>query len=270
MHSVEQHLLPLAQWIKRRKPDKPLVVGMNGAQGSGKSTTTAALAIMLKHSGLSVATLSIDDLYLTRLQRKVLSEDIHPLLATRGVPGTHDVEMGIELIQKLITASGEVPLPRFDKSIDDRLPEKDWPRYLTPVDIVLFEGWCIATPPQSQNELLSPMNGLEVQADPNGEWRGFVNSMLAGRYHSLFTLIDVVVYLKIPAFDSILKWRGRQERQTFNQSCKPEEGMNAEQLTRFIQHFERLTRHSMEKLPELADVMLELDGQQKIIQSHYR
>lgn len=264
---VHEHLMPLAAWIHERKQEKPLVVGINGAQGSGKSTMTAVLAIILKHCfGHRVATLSIDDLYLRKEERNRLATSIHPLLKTRGVPGTHDVQMGVAMIDKLITESGEVAVPRFDKSLDDRADEAVWPCYQTPVDILLFEGWCIATPPQSQDQLLIPMNELEAAEDREGSWRRFVNEKLACDYQQLFDKINAVVFLKAPGLASITQWRGRQEIKTF----KSGEGMNVQQLTRFIQHFERLTRQSMERLPALADVVLELDGNQKIIRSFYR
>ncbi|WP_206675320.1 hypothetical protein [Mariprofundus sp. NF] len=267
MNLAQEHLIPLAAWINNRKQDKPLLIGINGAQGSGKSTMTAALAIILKQRfGYNVATLSIDDLYLTRDERNKLSESIHPLLKTRGVPGTHDIQLGMERIDELITKNGEVSLPRFDKSMDDRMLEALWPRYKTPVDILLFEGWCVATPPQSQDELVRAVNELEALEDKEGSWRRFVNETLAGSYQQLFEIIDALVFLKVPGFDAVTQWRGRQESKTF----KTGEGMNALQLARFIQHFERLTRQSLEKLPELADVVLELDDNQKIIRSVYR
>ena len=85
---------PLAEDIASHVPAGGLVVGICGAQGSGKSTLTAVLRKLLEMRGLRVASLSLDDLYLTRGERRELAARIHPLLATRGVPGTHDVELG--------------------------------------------------------------------------------------------------------------------------------------------------------------------------------
>ncbi|WP_232710052.1 hypothetical protein [Mariprofundus aestuarium] len=266
---MNNYLVPLAGWVASRKQGKPLVIGINGAQGSGKSTITAVLAIILKQNfGYNVATLSIDDLYLTRSDRLKLAEAIHPLFKTRGVPGTHDIGLGIETIHKLIAEDGEVSLSRFDKSIDDRLPEKLWPRCNAPVDVVLFEGWCVATPAQSKDDLLTATNELEAIEDREGVWRAYVNQVLAGSYRQLFSMIDAVVFLKAPGFDSVLQWRSRQEAKTFR--THQEEGMNSQQLKRFIQHYERLTRVSLDNLPELADVVLELDDAQRIVRSEYK
>ena len=261
--------MPLAEWIVSRKREKPMVTGINGAQGSGKSTTAAVLAIILEHRhGFKVATLSIDDLYLTRHERLKLAEEKHPLLKTRGVPGTHDVRLGIDIIHRLITASGEVLVPRFDKYTDDRMAEPLWSKYQAPVDMVLFEGWCLATPPQSQLELIQPVNELERTEDDERHWREFVNDSLAGVYQQLFDLIDALVFVKTPGFNSVLQWRNAQELKTFK--AHEEEGMNTQQLTRFVQHYERLTRVSLERLPDLADVVLELNGDQQITRAIYK
>ncbi|NWF35494.1 hypothetical protein [Mariprofundus sp. KV] len=267
MNLVHGHLIPLTAWIHERKQEKPLVIGINGAQGSGKSTMSVALAIILKHCfGHRVATLSIDDLYLRKEERNRLATTVHPLFKTRGVPGTHDIQLGVDTIVKLITESGDVAVPRFDKSTDDRWDETEWPCYRTPVDILFLEGWCVATPPQPQNQLLTTVNELEASEDREGVWRRFANEALASDYQRLFSKIDVLLFLKVPGFDAVMQWRGRQERQTF----KAGEGMETQQLTRFIQHFERLTRHSLEKLPGLADVVIELDDQQQIIHRIHR
>ena len=266
---IQEYLLPLAEWIASRKREKPLVTGINGAQGSGKSTLTAALAIILEHChGFKVATLSIDDLYLTRYERLKLAEEKHPLLKTRGVPGTHDVRLGIDTIHRLISASGDVLVPRFDKYTDDRMPEPLWSKYQAPVDMVLFEGWCLATPPQSQLELIQPVNELERMEDDERHWREFVNDSLAGGYQQLFDLVDALVFVKAPGFNSVLQWRSAQEHKTFK--AHEEEGMNIQQLTHFVQHYERLTRVSLERLPGLADVVLELNGDQQITRAIYK
>ncbi|WP_198507405.1 hypothetical protein [Mariprofundus ferrinatatus] len=265
---MREHLLPLADWIASRKQEKSLVIGINGAQGSGKSTIAGILSIILRESGYRVAVLSIDDLYLTHLERQKLSESVHPLFKTRGVPGTHDVDLGIETINRLKSWKGEVAIPRFDKGIDDRLPVDQWTYCRAPVDFILFEGWCVSTPPQTQDELVEPMNSLEAQEDKDGVWRRAVNDLLSKQYQKLFDMIDHLIFLQPPGFDCVVKWRSAQERRTFID--RQNDGMNTQQLIRFIQHYERLTRHSMEHLPELADVLLEIDHAQRVVCSTYR
>jgi hypothetical protein len=120
--------------------------------------------------GLSVATLSIDDLYLTRAQRTELARRVHPLFQTRGVPGTHDVALGVAVLEAL-TKPGRVSIPRFDKGQDDRAPSSEWPALAGPCDVVLFEGLWIGLPPMPAHTIAQPINALEAQEDANTVWR---------------------------------------------------------------------------------------------------
>ena len=92
---IDDHYSPLAEWVvARRQPGKTLFLGINGAQGTGKSTLADYLRLALEiEYDWHVAVLSIDDFYLTKAERTQLAEDVHPLLVTRGVPGTHDIQM---------------------------------------------------------------------------------------------------------------------------------------------------------------------------------
>jgi len=273
LNIIQVYILPLAVWIKQRKHAEPLVVGINGAQGSGKSTLTGALAIILNHLGYDVAQLSIDDLYLLQEQRQTLASTVHPLLKTRGVPGTHDVKLGLEIITKLTQGRGEVSVPKFDKRVDDRAPKQDWQLYTVPVDIVLFEGWCVGTPPQPADALHTPMNELDTGEDQEGVWREFVNASLANTYQQLFQHIDVLVYLQVPSFDSVFLWRQEQEEKLFqNQQANGynQQGMSTDELKRFIAHYERLSRWAMQALPLLADVVITLDELHRISKVSYK
>lgn len=261
-----KHIQPLATWIAERKGDKPLVVGINGAQGSGKTTLASALEMILSNSGLNVARLSLDDLYLTKKERARLAIDIYPLLKTRGVPGTHDVSLGIQTLTQLLTAKGEVLMPRFDKTSDDRADKALWSRYKTPVDIVLFEGWCVGTPAQQLEDLSKPVNQLEEIEDKDGVWRRYANQQLATTYQPLFTMIDALVFLQAPNFEAILAWRMKQELQTFSGSVI--QGMDKQGIQRFNQHFERLTRVALAELPSKAEKVLKLDDRQLIVDSY--
>ncbi|HEY0504822.1 MAG TPA: kinase, partial [Lysobacter sp.] len=132
------------------------VYGICGLQGSGKSTLAAQLAAMARSRGLRVAVLSVDDLYFGRGERRRLARRVHPLLATRGPPGTHDVTLGCVTLDAL-RAGTPVALPRFDKPADTRLPPSRW-RRVEAVDLVLFEGWFLCTPPQDEAALREPIN----------------------------------------------------------------------------------------------------------------
>jgi D-glycerate 3-kinase len=266
--TVNQWFLPLAEDIlhKVANSHRTLVVGVSGCQGSGKSTLAALLVLLLKAlMGLRCINLSIDDFYLTRAQRQALAKSVHPLLATRGVPGTHDVPLALAAIQAL-GQEGEVAIPRFNKAIDDRYPESEWPRVLAPVDVVVIEGWCLSIGPQPDTALADAVNELEANDDPDGVWRTYVNNSISAEYAELYALVDYLVMLKAPDFNKVFDWRQNQEDK-LAASVAPGSGtqvMNREQLVRFIQHYERVTRHGLETLPDRADVVFELTPEQTI------
>ncbi len=238
-----------------------MVVGICGAQGSGKSTLAAALVDALGNDGLAVAVLSIDDLYLTRAERERLAREVHPLLRTRGVPGTHDIALGLSTLNA-IDAGLSVRLPRFDKARDDRSPEETWPALPAPVDVLLFEGWCVGALPQPSSALTDPVNALEAAEDPDGRWRRFANAALAGAYQDMFARIDFLMMLRAPNFAIVQDWRLEQEHALKASSPKGSAGvMRDEQVVRFIAHYERLTRHILDEMPCRADLVIDLDAQ---------
>ena len=189
---------------------RPLVIGVCGAQGSGKSTLCEALKKRLDADGIATVSLSLDDLYLPRVERERLSTDVHPLLRSRGVPGTHDVGLGLDVI-KALAGTGEVAIPRFDKSVDDRLPREQWDAVVAPVRVILLEGWCVGACHQTAEALAKPVNSLEASEDADGRWRRYVNAQLAGSYQRLFGALDRLVLLAAPGFDVVHGWRLQQE-----------------------------------------------------------
>jgi len=231
---------------------RPIVLGICGSQGSGKSTLAVALAEKLEEDGRTCEILSLDDLYLPKSARERLAREVHPLLATRGPPGTHDVSLGIEVID-LLRAGSSVALPRFDKARDDRAVPSDWPRVEENCDVLLFEGWCVGCTPQADEELLEPVNELERDEDPEGVWRSVVNLWLRGDYKELFAQIDMLVMLKVAGFEAVLANRRKQEEKLRAANPGASGVMDDAALVRFCQHYERLTRHMMEDLPRRAD-----------------
>ncbi|MEI9851569.1 MAG: kinase [Sphingomonas sp.] len=244
----------------------PLLVGINGAQGSGKTTLCRFLGALLAEHGLRSAVLSLDDLYLPRMERQALARTLHPLFATRGVPGTHDVPLATAILDALL-AGEAAALPQFDKSIDDRAAET----VAVPAgtDIVLFEGWCVGAPPQPAADLVRPINRLEAEEDADGVWRGAVNAALAGDYARLFARIGTLVMLRPPGFGSVFAARRLQEEKLRARGGGAQM-MDDAALERFIQHYERLTRHMLAVLPERADVRFDLDARQNIVDAAYR
>jgi D-glycerate 3-kinase len=246
---------------------RPLVVGVCGSQGSGKSTVCKTLTTRFTQSGLRVANLSIDDLYLPLADRVKLAKQVHPLLRTRGVPGTHDIKLGVHTLHAL-AHSGSVPLPRFDKAIDDRRPKADWDSLEGPAQLVLLEGWFVGARPQTLEQLNCPVNALEANEDVDGRWRRYVNDALGSEYQSLFAKIDLLVLLAAPSFDVVLKWRTQQEHELRAQTTGDTSGvMNDAALVRFIQHYERLTKHILIEMPGRADLVIHLSPERAI--SHH-
>ncbi len=275
---LEQIYVPLGAWLVCRKQQQtgPLVVGVNGAQGAGKSTLFNLLeSILCDGFGLRVVGFSIDDLYKTHDEREQLGKQVHPLLATRGVPGTHDIELGIEILQSLRDSDENTvtKIPVFDKSIDDRCPAAVWQEWIGPADIIIFEGWCVGALPQSNAELATPMNTLERDEDPDGAWRTHANDQLKHSYRQLNSMLDTLLMLKVPSMDAVFEWRSLQEQKMaervkyFSDTQQPTDHlriMNAEQIQRFIQHYERLTRHMLDEMPNRADITLMLNENHKI------
>lgn len=264
---ARKYYLPLAQQIVRwvSLQDEPLVVGVNGAQGTGKSTLSKVVAVALEQEfGIRVAVISIDDIYHTKSKRHKLAEETHPLLLTRGVPGTHDTDLGLQVLNNL-KARRPVSIPSFDKSTDDRRPQDEWEDCSEPVDVILFEGWCIGAMAQDTEALAHPINSLEQMEDSDARWRTYVNQQLAGTYVPLFDLLDRLVILKAPDFECVHHWRGKQEQKLrtalmaqFGNTEHAQGLMNEQELARFIMHYERLTRWMFDEMPERADVLFEL------------
>ena len=262
---VSKAYLPIAEKILSWKAEKdgPLLVAINGAQGTGKSTFSRFLSNFFRYSvGLNACVMSLDDLYLTKADRLALGERVHPLLSTRGVPGTHDIDLGMNLINTFISGSeGVVQIPRFRKELDDRADAMEWYSVDLPVDIILFEGWCVSCRAEPKNSLFKAINEFERESDSEGIWRLYVNTCLEKEYNDLFALVDHTIMLKVPSFDCILRWRMEQEdklRIQCESSADVEKFhfMSEAELRHFISHFERLTRWMLKDMPSFADVLL--------------
>jgi D-glycerate 3-kinase len=254
--------------LQRRRAQRPLLIGINGSQGSGKTTLAALLrAIFESRFGLNTIDLSIDDFYLPRDQRLRLAEERHPLFDTRGVPGTHDMSLMRKTLDALLHGEGPVPIPGFDKALDDRVPEHRWQSVNAPLDMVILDGWCLGTPAQDEEELATPVNLLEANEDPEGEWRRYVNRQIIDHYQPLYDQIDIWVMLEAPSFDCVYRWRLEQEKKLADSLADSESSnrvMSPAELARFIQHYQRLTMHTLKTLPQRVHYLFELDAERNI------
>lgn len=228
-----------------------------GLQGTGKSTLAMQLVARARDRGLRAVALSIDDFYLGRRERLRLGRTVHPLCATRGPPGTHDVPLACEVLDALV-ARVPVRLPRFDKIADRRLPPSRWP-VVRAVDLVVFEGWCLKVPPQPEDALRTPVNTLERTEDVAGDWRRWVNASLGRDYPPLWSRLPWLLFLQAPGFEVVPGWRWQQEL-TLQSAHPGRRAMDQVQVARFVQCFERVSRQALATLPGIADAVVRLDA----------
>jgi D-glycerate 3-kinase len=251
---------------RAKTAETPPLVGFSGCQGSGKSTLVALMAkVMREVYGVSTVVLSLDDFYLTKAARAAAAESIHPLFATRGVPGTHDLALLNETISALRQSGtgGVVPVPVFDKARDDRTEMVHWRQVSAPVQLILLEGWCVGLSPQSESELEAPINPMEAEQDPSLVWRREVNRQLANEYADVFGSLDALLLLQAPSFDAVFEWRWEQEQRLSEQfqqdhPDKPDPTMSRSEVADFVLYYQRLTEHGLKTLPNRADFVWEL------------
>lgn len=273
--TAENHYLPFVRTLRDGQPaGRPMLLGINGAQGTGKSTLADFVQVAANALfGWKSAVLSIDDFYLTRNERAALAKKLHPLFATRGVPGTHDIALLKSTLDSLaqLGANDELALPRFDKSIDDRAPRSGWPVVRGPLDLVILEGWCVGSRPQPAEDLEDPVNALERDEDPDAVWRSYANARLGAEYASVFAGLDRLLLLAAPSFDAVYRWRLEQEQKLATSARGFGAAvMSEQQVARFIRFYERLTRHNLETLRDVADVVMVLNEDHAVVTSKYR
>ena len=259
---LNKFYLPISQKIQKdyQKDKKTKIIGLCGGQGSGKSTISNVLKIILK-SGFNLETVifSIDDFYKTINQRKLMSKRVNPLFSVRGVPGTHDTKLLSSCLRNFKNSKFKKNLiPKFDKSIDERLPKKKWQKVSKKPHIVIFEGWCVGATPQKNKDLLVPINTLEKEKDKKKIWRKKVNKELKNKYMKIFKMIDIYIFLKVPSFKHVYKWRLLQERK-LKQNTKGNKTMNSNQIKNFIMFYERLTKHMLKNFSKKAKFVIKID-----------
>ncbi len=247
------------------KNNKTLVIGISGGQGSGKSTITKILKLILKIKyNLNTVIFSIDDFYKTLKNRQKMSKKVHKLFLTRGVPGTHDTKLLSNIFKKLLSNNFKsFPIPVFDKSTDDRKNKKKWIKIKKKPDIIIFEGWCVGSKHQSKKELIKPINTLEKKYDKDSIWRKKVNFELKSKYKKIFRLINKLIFLEVPSFRYVFKWRLLQEKK-LKKSSKGKKIMSYLQVKNFIMYYERITLQMLKDLKKNADVVIKLDAKHRL------
>jgi D-glycerate 3-kinase len=242
---------------------RPYILGLSGLQGSGKSTLARVMKLQAEARGWATEVLSLDDFYYSRSDREALAHQVHPLLRSRGVPGTHEIELLLSVLAALPHASDKLPVthPRFDKGRDTRIPPSRWPRVTRPPKLVIVEGWALGIRPQLQATLDVPVNELERTEDADGSWRHWVNKQLRG-YQPLWRKFDALIVLQAPSWEIVRDWRGEQEQELLARHAPL--AMDAVAMKQFLAHFERLSRHALATLPALADSCVEYDDERHV------
>ena len=272
---VKYFLIPICFWIaKKAKNRKPFIVGLSGGQGTGKTTISSIMSIILKkYFKLNIFKISIDDFYKTRKERFLLSKKIHNLLKTRGVPGTHDTSIILDFLNKVKHKNFKpLKLPKFNKAADDRFKKEFWYSINKRPDVIIFEGWCIGARPQKNYQLKKHINSVEKLNDQNLIWRKYVNYQLKKNYRKLFNQLNCLLYLKAKNFNLLQKWRLKQERKllTFSKEYKNLKIMNKKEVINFMKTYERITENMFKDAPKYASIILNLNSNHQIKSVFYK
>ena len=266
---IKLYLIPLCFWIiKNKNKNKSLFIGLSGGQGSGKTTISFIVTLILrKYFKISVFKISIDDFYKTRKDRLKLSKKVHPLLITRGVPGTHDINMVINFFKKIRNRNFRgIKLPKFNKAIDDRTPKSNWYSLKKRPEIIIFEGWCVGARPQKEYQLKKSLNKLEKVDDHNLKWRKYVNYQLSTKYKQVFKYLDYLVYLNVKNFKLLQQWRLKQENKLrlYSKNKKNLKVMSNSEVIKFMQTYQRITQNMFNDAPNYASIVLDLNSNHQI------
>ena len=272
---IRSFLVPISFWIADRASKKnPYLVGLAGGQGTGKTTISLILSIILKkYFKLNVFVISIDDFYKTRKERFLLSKKVHPLLMTRGVPGTHDINIMLDFFKKAKSKKFKsLKLPKFNKAIDDRYKKKLWYSIKKRPDVIIFEGWCVGARAEKNNNLKKAINSLEKLDDKKLIWRNFVNKQLRSKYNKLYDQLNCLLYLKAKNFSLLQKWRINQEKklQLKNKRLKKTKIMRKKDLINFMQTYQRVTQNMFNHTPKYASIILNLNSNHQIKSAVYK
>ncbi len=272
---IKSFLIPLCFWISKKSTKKrPFFVGLAGGQGTGKTTISSLIKIILtKYFKLKVFRISIDDFYKTRKERINLSKRVHPMLLIRGVPGTHDINLMLSFFKKAKSKKFKrLKLPTFNKAIDDRFSKKHWYDLKVRPDVVIFEGWCVGAKSEKNNTLKKTINSMEKAKDQKQIWRKYVNQQLKLKYKSLYSQLNCLIYLRAKNFSLLQKWRLKQERKLWIRSKIKSnlKIMSRGDIINFMQTYQRITQNMFRHMPKYASIIFNLNTNHQIKSALYK
>ena len=272
---IKSFLIPLCFWISKKADKKrPYFVGLAGGQGTGKTTISSLIKIILiKYFKLKVFRISIDDFYKTRKERISLSKRVHPMLLTRGVPGTHDINMMLNFFKKVKNKNFKrLRLPSFNKAVDDRFSKKKWYDLKNKPDVIIFEGWCVGAKSEKNNTLKRTLNLMEKVKDQKQIWRKYVNQQLKTKYKNLYSQLNCLIFLKAKNFSLLQKWRLKQERKLWINSKRKLnlKIMSKGDVINFMQTYQRITQNMFKNMPKYASIIFNLNSNHQIKSAVYK
>ena len=256
---IKDKLIPIINYICSSKSKKFL---FGGSQGIGKSSFINIISKTIeKFYDKKILLLSLDNYYLSKKQRLLLSKKIHKLLVTRGVPGTHNIKELVKNVKQFNQEKYPITTPLFDKLIDDKIKLNKTIK--TKCDILFLEGWCCGSSEIPKKFLYKNINNLEKINDPKNQWRNFYNNKLKIEYKKLFKLFDELIFLKTSSFDNVYKWRLKQEK-TNQSKNKKLKRMSANEIKVFVQHYEKITKWMIKDLNKKAQIVIQFEKNHKI------
>ena len=266
---IKSFLIPISFWIANKvEKKKPFILGLSGGQGSGKTTISSIISIILsKYFKLNVFKISIDDFYKTRKKRLELSKKVHPLLMVRGVPGTHDINIMLDFFKRIKEKKFKsIKLPRFNKATDDRYNKKLWYSVKRRPDVIIFEGWCVGAKAEQNYSLKTPINSLEKLKDQKQIWRRYVNKQLKSKYKKLYDQLNCLLFIKAKNFSLLKQWRIKQEKKLSLKSKRSNKLkiMSDKEIINFMQTYQRITQNMFKSVPKYASIILNLNSNQQI------
>ena len=272
---IKNYLIPICFWIAKKADNKrPYFVGLAGGQGTGKTTISSIIKIILeKYFKLKVFKISIDDFYKTRKERISLSKKVHPMLLTRGVPGTHDINMMLDFFKKSKAKKFKnMKLPNFNKAIDDRFSKNKWNKINKRPDVIIFEGWCVGARAETNKTLKKSINSMEKANDNKLVWRKYVNQQLKTKYKKLYSQLNCMIYLKAKNFSLLQKWRLKQEHKLWLKTKKKggHKIMSKGDVINFMQSYQRITQNMFKNMPKYASIILNLNSNHQIKTAVYK
>ncbi len=252
--------LPLATKLvsHRQQLNRPLIQGILGGQGTGKTTLCRVLALIFQHLGYQTLSLSLDDLYKTYGDRQILKQ-YDPRLIWRGPPGTHDVELGLNLLDKVRNCEFPVSVPRFDKSAHNGAGDRTTPEIVANADIVLFEGWFVGVRPIALSTFDHPPPPIITPED-----QAFARDMNRnlGDYLPLWERLDGLIVLYPKDYRLSLEWRKQAEREMI---AAGKSGMTDSEVEQFVKYFwcslhPELFIKPLIESPKLVDLVIEINS----------